>query len=138
MKNKKTNALSVIGLITSFFSIIISTIICTMALSQIKQSNEKGKGFAIAGIAINLIKIASVLIIFALFLLIPGKSANEYKCSHTTNCTLNSDGITKTCIFEEDGVEEYITCNQPSNKSIDNYGTEENEDTFDYDRNTEE
>ena len=135
---KKTNTLSIIGFVISIFSVLFGTIICLISLSQIKQTKEKGKGFAIAGIIINLFKIISIIIIFALFILLPGKSANEYKCSKATNCTLNSDGITKTCIFEEDGVEEYITCNQPSKKSIDNYGTEDNEDTFDYDKNTED
>ena len=55
-KKDKINILSIIGLITSFFSIIIGSILCFVALSQIKDSKERGKGLAIAGITINIVK----------------------------------------------------------------------------------
>lgn len=135
MKNKKTNTLSIIGFITSFFSVIIGTIICLLSLSQIRESHEKGKGLAYAGIIINLIKIAVVVILFAVLIVTPGKDELEYKCKVSKNCTLNSDNTTYTCVYEEDGVEEYITCKKAEEKKQDNYGTEDNEDTFDYDRN---
>lgn len=135
MKNKKTNTLSIIGFITSFFSVIIGTIICLLSLSQIRESHEKGKGLAYAGIIINLIKIGVVVILFAVLLVSPGKDELEYKCKVSKSCTLNSDNTTYTCVYEEDGVEEYITCKKAEEKKQDNYGTEDNEDTFDYDRN---
>lgn len=134
MKKKNTNTLSIIAFIVSFFSIIIGTILCLVSLSQIKSSHEKGKGFAIAGIIVNLVKIVSVILLFILLLFTPGKSELEYKCKVAKNCTLNPDNITSTCIYEEDGVEEYLTCDKTEKKKIENYGTEDNEDTFDYDR----
>ncbi len=135
MKNKKTNTLSIIGFITSFFSVIIGTIICLLSLSQIRENHEKGKGFAYAGIIINLVKIAAIVILIVVLIVTPGKDELEYKCKVSKNCTLNSDNTTYTCVYEEDGVEEYITCKKAEEKKQDNYGTEDNEDTFDYDRN---
>ncbi len=134
MKKDKINILSIIGLITSFFSIIIGSILCFVALSQIKNSKERGKGLAIAGITINIVKTFSVVLVFILLILAPGKDANEYKCNNSNNCTLNPDNLTYTCIFDREGVEEYITCKKAEQKNIENYGTEDNEDTFDYDR----
>lgn len=130
---KKTNTLSIIGFIVSIFSILFGTIICLIALSQIKERKEAGKGFAIGGILINLLKIAIVVILFVMLLISPGKDENEYKCKVSKNCTLNSDNLTYTCIYDNDGIEEYITCKKPEDKKMDNYGTEDNEDTFDYD-----
>lgn len=135
MNNKKTNTLSIIGFIVSFFSIIFGTIICLIALSQIKENNEKGKGFALGGIVVNIAKIFAVVLLFIVLATVPGKDEMEYKCKASKNCTLNADNLTYTCIYEEDGVEEYITCNREGNKSSETYGTEDNEDTFDYDRN---
>lgn len=134
MRNKKTNTLSIIGFIISFFSIIIGTMICLIALSQIKERNEKGRGLAYTGIIINILKIVFIVILFFLLIFIPGQDETSYKCKASKYCTLNSDNSTYTCVYEKDGVEEYITCKKPEDKNNENYGTEDNEETFDFDR----
>lgn len=134
MKSSKTNTLSIIGFIVSIFSIVFGTIICLISISQIKESHEKGKGLALGGIIINLIKIFIVVLLFFILIIAPGRNEIEYKCKVSKNCTLNSDNTTYTCIYDQDGVEEYVTCNNKESKNFDTYGTEDNEDTFDYDR----
>lgn len=135
MKNKKINTLSIIGFIVSFFSVLFGTIICLIALSQIKETKEKGRRLALGGILVNLIKVVVIILLIVIYLISPGRSETDYKCNVSKNCTLNKDNTTYTCIYDEDGVEEYITCNKTENKNFENYGTEDNEDTFDYDRN---
>ena len=140
MNNKKTNTLSIIGFIVSIFSLIFGTIICLISLSQIKETNEKGKGFALGGILINVLKVMSIIILAILYIFIPGANETEYKCKHSNNCEYHSESQTYTCTYDNDGVEEYITCDasiiDTDKPTSSNDGTEDDpdfEDTFDYD-----
>ena len=66
----KTNILAIVGFILSFFLGIIGSIICIVALSKIKKTGEKGKGFAIAGIVIGIVSFVVIValgLIFTLF-----------------------------------------------------------------------
>lgn len=56
----KTNQPSLIGFICSFFLTVTPIILCIVGLVQTKQSKEDGKGFAIAGLIISVIKIIGI------------------------------------------------------------------------------
>ena len=141
MNNRKTNTLSIIAFIVSIFSLIIGTILCLISLSQIKETNEKGKGFALGGIAINVVKIAAVILLFVLYMFTPSTlEAEEYKCKNAVSCEYHNESQTYTCTYNNDGVEEYISCDADlinKEKPVINDGTTDdpdNDDTFDYDR----
>ncbi|MCH5166480.1 MAG: DUF4190 domain-containing protein [Erysipelotrichales bacterium] len=141
MNNKKTNTLSIIGFVVSIFSVIFGILLCVISLNQIKETKEKGKGLAISGIAINILKIISIILLFVLYIFSPTTvDENDYKCKHAINCDYHSESQTYTCTYNEDGVEEYITCESSDIKeesnSYNNDGTQDdpdNDDTFDYD-----
>ena len=74
----KTNGLAVAGFVVSLSSLLISfwgitsvvgIILSAVALSQIKKTNESGKGFALAGLIICIIEIIIMFVAF-LFLVI--------------------------------------------------------------------
>ena len=74
----KTNGLAVAGFVVSLASLLISfwgitpvvgIILSAVALSQIKKTNESGKGFALAGLIIGIIEIIIMFVAF-LFLVI--------------------------------------------------------------------
>lgn len=74
----KTNGLAVAGFVVSLASLLISfwgitsvvgIILSAVALSQIKKTNESGKGFALAGLIIGIIGIIIMFVAF-LFLVI--------------------------------------------------------------------
>ena len=61
----KTNAAAIIGLVFSIIGIgIIGLIVSIVGISQIKKTNEGGKGLAIAGIIISILKIVFFAIMF--------------------------------------------------------------------------
>lgn len=110
MNNKKTNKLSIIAFFVSIFSIILGTILSLVSLSQIREYNEKGKGFALGGIVINLAKILIIIFFTIIYILSPDADSIEYKCKHANNCGYDKQSNTYTCTFTNNGVEEYITC----------------------------
>ena len=74
----KTNGLAVAGFVVSLASLLINfwgitsvvgIILSAVALSQIKKTNESGKGFALAGLIIGIIGIIIMFVAF-LFLVI--------------------------------------------------------------------
>lgn len=137
--NKKVNKLSIIALIVSIFSVIFGTILAFIAISEIKKTEEKGKGIAYCAIIINIMKVISVIIIAVLLMFSPSHTENEYKCKHAKSCE-DTSAQTYTCIYDNDGVEEYITCEnktQQQEKEAQKEITEDDEDsldTFDYDK----
>ncbi len=66
----KTNTLAIVGFILSFFLGIVGSIICIVALSKIKKTGEKGKGFAIAGIIIGIVPFVVVVALGLIFALV--------------------------------------------------------------------
>ena len=142
MNNRKTNTLSIIGFVVSMFSIIFGTLFCIIALNQIKETKEKGKSLAIGGIVINVIKVFLTILIISLYMFVPATANDniQYKCEHAMKCDYHSESLTYTCVYNEDGVEEYITCDTDLNNKkayyFNNDGTQDdpyNDDTFDYD-----
>lgn len=61
-QSNRTNGLAIASLITSFFISIVGIILGHIALSQIKQTGENGRGLAIAGLVIGYASLAIGLI----------------------------------------------------------------------------
>lgn len=53
MSGQKTNGMAIAAFISSFFIAIVGVILGVVALNNIKQTGEKGTGFAWAGIIIG-------------------------------------------------------------------------------------
>lgn len=49
----KTNTLSIVGFVVVFFAALPGVIVSHVALAQIKKSNERGWGLAVAGLSIG-------------------------------------------------------------------------------------
>lgn len=65
-ETQKTNSMCLAGFILSFFFSFIGFIVSCVGLSQLKKNpNEKGRGFAVAGIVIGIIGTVIYLITFA-------------------------------------------------------------------------
>ena len=64
----KTNTLAIVGFILSFFVTIAGIIVSAIALRQIKQTGEGGRGLALAGLIIGIA--ATVIWIIYLIVLI--------------------------------------------------------------------
>jgi hypothetical protein len=67
-----TNTLAIVALVTSLLGIGLAGIICGhISLGQIKQTNEQGKGMALAGLIIGYVSTAFIILavigFFALF-----------------------------------------------------------------------
>ena len=61
------NVLAIVGFVLSFFSTIVGLIISIIAYKQVKQTGEKGKELAIAGIVISSISIAIAVLVFIIY-----------------------------------------------------------------------
>lgn len=138
MKNEnKTNTFSIIGFCLSFIFNIIPIVISTIALNQIKESGEKGRGLAIAGIIISTIKLITIVLLFILLIIGTYKMVESVTdnniCDRAINCKYDPQTDKNTCIIIDDsGEEESIECPSSINYF---YGTDGDiEDSFDYDR----
>lgn len=69
-KSNSWNALAVAGFVLSFFMAIVGLILSIVACKQIRDSGEKGKGLAIAGIVISSIIMAILTFYLVCWLLI--------------------------------------------------------------------
>lgn len=67
-----TNTLAIVALISSFFISLAGVICGHIALGQIKQTGEQGRGMALAGLIIGYVGLVSGLIFFAFLFLIVG------------------------------------------------------------------
>ena len=63
------NALAIAGFVLSFFSTLIGLILSIIAYKQIKESGERGKGLAVAGIVISSVVMAIVLLLVVILVL---------------------------------------------------------------------
>lgn len=151
---KNTNTMAILGFIFSFFVSIVGLIFSIIALKQIKEKNEEGKGLATAGLVISIVKLVFGILIIGMAVLsivftngvwgsIKESIIDSTKCSFATNCEYDETSGNYNCIYEDiDGVEEYIICDEDSLPSTEKKSTfysqhkddEDYEDTFDYDR----
>jgi len=63
LDQKPTNSMSIAGFVCSFFVNILGLIFSIIGLNQIKTSEEKGRGLAIAGIVISSISIFFTILV---------------------------------------------------------------------------
>lgn len=152
-KQNKTNSMAILGIIFSFLFSLLGLIFSIIALKQIKQTHEEGKGIATAGLVISIIKLFfTVFIIGASMIAIiftegvwgslKENIIDTTKCSFATECQYDETSGNYNCVFKNsDGVEEYVICDEDSipesEKSTfysEHIDDEDYEDTFDYDR----
>lgn len=67
-KPQKTNTISIVGLISSFFVPLVGLICSTIGVFQASKRNEKGKGLAIAGIIISILNGIFQLVIMVIII----------------------------------------------------------------------
>ena len=65
---KKFNMMSIIGFILSFFIAPVGLVLSIMGLIQIRKTNDKGTGLAIAGIVLGVIGTIIILLLLAVTL----------------------------------------------------------------------
>ncbi|WP_425308323.1 DUF4190 domain-containing protein [Ammonicoccus fulvus] len=67
---QRTNTLAIIALVGSFFISLVGIICGHLALNQIKQTGEKGRGLALAGLIIGYIGlvVGILYVVFAVIL----------------------------------------------------------------------
>lgn len=67
---QRTNTLAIIALVGSFFISLVGIICGHLALNQIKQTGEKGRGLALAGLIIGYIGlvVGILYVVFAVVL----------------------------------------------------------------------
>jgi hypothetical protein len=67
---QKTNTLSIVGLVMSLIVPIVGLVLSIVALFQIKKTNQKGKGLAIAGVVVStimvLLTVAALALVYAI------------------------------------------------------------------------
>lgn len=98
IQQKKTNSLSVVGLIFAFLIPLLGFILSIVSLNQIKKNNEGGKGLAVAGIVLSSIFMFIGLIL--IFSLAAGIN-NATKNSSDENETSKTANTSKTYRFSE-------------------------------------
>ena len=124
-ETKKTNTISIIGFIFSFFIGIVGLILSIIGLKKSKEYNS-GKELSIAGIILSSINIVVTTILFIFFSLVlisfnvvdeikddvielGNNLTNEYLCSISYNCVKTSNGF--SCVYEnEEGKEKRVNC----------------------------
>ena len=62
------NALAIVGFVLSFFTTIVGLILSIIAYKQTKESGEKGKELALAGIIISSVLTAIVIFVAIIYL----------------------------------------------------------------------
>lgn len=55
---QKTNTLAIVGFVLSFLVSLAGVVCCAVALSQISERGERGRGLAVAGIIIGVLAMA--------------------------------------------------------------------------------
>lgn len=151
----KTNTMAILGFIFSFLFSLLGLIFSIIALRQIKERHEDGKGLATAGLVISIIKIAFATFIIVMAIIaavftngvwgsLKDSIIDSAKCSYAKECVYDTTSGNYNCTYKNtDGVEEYIICDEDSIPHISDKSTfyPENdnndgdyEDPFDYDR----
>lgn len=124
---QKTNTLSIIGLISSFFIPLVGLICSVIGISQASKRNEKGKGLAITGIIISILN--GIFQLVFLFIVIAAIQNADIKLDTYTNT--NPDytiaypkGWTKETENQE-GAQGYIFKDELKNNTGKVYGQSE-------------
>lgn len=65
-----TNVLAIVAFVGSFFVSLVGIICGHIALSQVKRTGEKGRGFALAGLIIGYVSLAATVLIIAVSVII--------------------------------------------------------------------
>lgn len=147
----KTNTMAILGFIFSFLFSLLGLIFSIIALGQIKERHEEGKGLAKAGLVISIIKMVIFMLMFIMPIIAFSNWGNLKKdiltstyCSVVKECVYDESKGLYSCTYEnDDGVEGTVLCDKdsiPSNitkstfypKNDSNDG--DYEDPFDYDR----
>jgi hypothetical protein len=68
---QKTNVLAIVGFILAFFVSVAGIIVSAIALRQIKQTGEGGRGLAIGGVVVGIIVTILYVIIILFSVLVP-------------------------------------------------------------------
>ena len=63
-KVQLTNTMALVGFVMSFFHPTMGLIFSIIGLCQIKNTNEPGKGFALAGIIISAVMLLLVILLY--------------------------------------------------------------------------
>lgn len=74
----KTNTLAIISLVSSFFIGLAGIITGAIALKQIKQTQERGHGLAMAGIIVGALNIIGLLLITILTMVAAASIGTTY------------------------------------------------------------
>jgi hypothetical protein len=126
-KPQKTNTLSVIGLISSFFIPPLGLILSIIGVSQASKRNEKGKGLAIAGIIISILN-GIFQIVFLLIIIFAVQNADikleTYTNSNPDYTIAYPKGWTKEAENQQ-GAQGYIFKDELKNNTGKVYGQSE-------------
>ena len=116
-ETKTTNGLAIAGFVLSFASSILGLIFSILGLNEAKKTNN-GRGLAIAGIIISVVKLVAVICLFVFFLFMWGFIWDEVKddinlstqCAMADKCVDNGDGTSECTYKSESGWKVTITC----------------------------
>lgn len=153
-KQNSTNTMAILGFIFSILFSILGLIFSIIALKQIKEKHEEGKGLATAGLIISIIKLVLGIFIIGIAMLsviftngiwgsLKDSIIDSTKCSLATECRYDETSGNYNCVYKDSyGEGEYIICDEDSIPSSEKKSTfysqhhddEDYEDTFDYDR----
>lgn len=81
--SQKTNTMAIVGFVLSFIFSIAGLIVSIIAMNQIKQTGEGGRGLALAGVIISAISIAFAIIYLIVVFAVIIPAASQY--SSTTS-----------------------------------------------------
>jgi len=80
----KTNTLAIVGFILSFFVTVAGIIVSAIALRQIKQTGEGGRGLALAGLIIGIVATVFYIIYFIVIIAVvaTGAAAGSFSSNY--------------------------------------------------------
>lgn len=90
---QKTNTLAIVGFVLAFFLPFIGLILVIIALTQIKKTNQGGKGLAIAGLILSIIFLLFQIII--LVAILGGSKAALDSAAHNNSSNSTSSAADK-------------------------------------------
>jgi len=73
---QKTNVLAIVSLVSAFFISIVAVITGHIALKQIAQTGENGRGLALAGLIIGYVGLAATVIVVIIWVVLLGAIAS--------------------------------------------------------------
>ena len=67
-QSENWNTLAIVGFVLSFFTSIVGLVLSILSYKQTKESGEKGKELALAGIIISSIKLALSIVVIIIYI----------------------------------------------------------------------